>query len=277
MATVRFAVMGCGRWGPNHIRSLDGLPGARLVARADTNRAALARIAQRFPAIAGKSAAAALRDPGIDAVVVLTPANNHYALARRALLAGKRVLCERPLRRASRQAESRVALARWKKRVLMVGHIFLFTNGVLRLKKLVDSSRLGRIRSLSAMRLMNEDPLWVTATGCAIPRAGVDNESFLTLYYPGGVRARLHAGRLCAEKVRRLTVVGASRAGSWDERNAKSADEEPLKIRAPAFLRALRAETPDRSAPEFSAGVVRVLEAAEISVKQRGRPVEVHR
>lgn len=299
MPAARLAVVGCGRWGPNHIRSFAGLPGARVVACADTDRAALARTAARFPGIAAATPQAVLRDFTIEAVVVATPAATHYDLARRALLAGKHVLCEKPLCRTSRQAEELVALARARKRVLMVGHVFLFNNGLLRLKKIMDSGRLGRIRSLSAIRanpgpvrgdvnvaydlashdisicnwLLDALPRRVSATGVSLLQAGIEDVAFLTLHYPGGARADIHASWLHPEKVRRLSVVGELRTRSWADGDAASADEEPLKIQARAFLKAMRGGEPERSGPEFSAGVVRVLEAAAKSMKERGRSV----
>lgn len=303
MHAVRLAVIGCGRWGPNHIRILGSLPSARVVAYADTDRAARSRMARQFPGIAAVSAEAALRDPAIDALVVATPAATHYGLVRRALMAGKHVLCEKPLCRTSRQATALASLARRKRRVLMVGHVFLFNSGLLRLKKTVDSGRLGRILSISAIRtnlgpvrsdvnvaydlashdiaicnwLMGAIPRRVSATGVALLQSGIADETSLTLDYAGGASADLHASWLFHRKIRRMTVVGERRTASWDDQDAKSADAEPLKAQARAFLIALRSGKPERSGPEFSAGVVGVLEAAEKSVKQRGRTVKIQR
>ena len=90
-----------------------------------------------------QDAAAVLEDPAIDAVVVATPMRTHYRLVRDALLAGKHVLCEKPLCETAKEAEELVELAADNDRLLMVGHVFLFNPAIEKLKELVDSGELG--------------------------------------------------------------------------------------------------------------------------------------
>ena len=96
-STPRVGVVGAGYWGPNLIRNLAELPGSPLAAVADANPTRLDYIRARYPAVALYDAGATLFNAqGIDAVVIATPAETHYALAREALLAGKHVFVEKP-------------------------------------------------------------------------------------------------------------------------------------------------------------------------------------
>ena len=104
---------------------------------------------RRFPPISHTSL---LRDGGVDAVVVVTPTKTHFAVVTDALHAGKHVLCEKPLCIETAEGEQLLALAKNKGLVLIVGHIFLFNPGILKVKDLVDRGEVGDVRSLTAVR-----------------------------------------------------------------------------------------------------------------------------
>src|SRR5918912_1286354 len=92
----RVAVIGAGYWGINHVRNFYELDALGLVC--DTSAPSLARIKEKFPRVRVESDLnVALNDPSIDGVVIATPAETHYELARRSIEAGKDVLVEKPL------------------------------------------------------------------------------------------------------------------------------------------------------------------------------------
>src|SRR5919201_3763042 len=106
----RVALLGYGYWGRNLARNLHALLGAEWVACADPDPERRAEASFRYPWLTVSAMAeGALADPGVDAVVVATPAQSHFALVRDALAAGKHVLVEKPLALA---AEEAAALAR---------------------------------------------------------------------------------------------------------------------------------------------------------------------
>jgi predicted dehydrogenase len=241
---IRLAVIGLGRWGPNHIRNFGGLPDAEVVLCVDTQKEALARLKPVFPTLKTSSEVKdAFGDPSIQAVVIATPTSTHYKLAHAALTAGKHVLCEKPLCETSKEADELTALAEEKKLILMVGHVFLFNAGIVRLKEFVDSGDLGKLYYLSAARtnlgpirsdvnvamdlashdisimnwLLGRAPERVTATGGAYLRPGVEDVSFISLTYPGNVHANIHVSWLDPAKVRRMTIVGSKRMATWDD------------------------------------------------------------
>jgi predicted dehydrogenase len=88
---------------------------------------------------------AVLDDPAIDALVIATPAERHYAMARAALLAGKDVFVEKPLTLHCHEAEILSSLAERQARILMVGHLLEFHPAVTRLQELIEAGELGRL------------------------------------------------------------------------------------------------------------------------------------
>jgi predicted dehydrogenase len=74
-----------------------------------TRRAAFAG---RFPFPLADDLETILRDPDVDAVLVLSPANTHLDIARRAASAGKHVLLEKPIEITTARAEELVTICR---------------------------------------------------------------------------------------------------------------------------------------------------------------------
>src|ERR1035438_8590830 len=89
----------------------------------------------------------------LDAVVIATPVRLHYEMAKAALSVGKHVFIEKPMARTEAEAEELVTLAEREGLVLMVGHTFLFSPAVRRMKEIVDAGDIGEVQYISARRL----------------------------------------------------------------------------------------------------------------------------
>jgi UDP-2-acetamido-3-amino-2,3-dideoxy-glucuronate N-acetyltransferase len=125
----------------------------------------------------------------IAGVVIATPAETHYTLAREALLAGKHVYVEKPLVLDEQEGEELIALAHERKRVLMVGHLLQYHPVFVRLKELASKGELGRINYIYSHRLnlgkirREENILWSFAPhdiSMILSLAGEEPESVLT-------------------------------------------------------------------------------------------------
>src|SRR5579863_2398699 len=102
------AVIGCGHWGPNHVRTFDSFTDCSVTA-VDLDESCRSQIGRDFPQVSVESdSQRVLEDSTVDAVVIATPTGTHYRLVRDALLAGKHVLCEKPLCTSSREARELV-------------------------------------------------------------------------------------------------------------------------------------------------------------------------
>jgi len=241
---IRLAIVGCGPWGAHHIRVFGNLPNSQVVAAADPAENRREEISKRFPRLPiEKNPERLFQDPSVDAAVIATPTATHHSLVRQALLAGKHVLCEKPLCENSAQAQELLRLARSARRVLMTGHVFLFNAGIVKMKALLQSGELGKPRYLSAIRtnlgpirsdvnasydlashdvaifnwLLESEPERVSATGACFLRDDLEDVVSLSLRYPGNVFANILASWLNPKKVRQITLVGTQRMASWDD------------------------------------------------------------
>ncbi len=244
MSALKLGVIGCGHWGPNHIRVFSQLKDCAVMAISESSEQRLADVCEMFPHVRGfRDYREMLRDAGLDAVVIVTPTKTHSEVVAEALHAGKHVLCEKPLCTTGAEGAELVALAEARGLVLMVGHVFLFNAGMLKLKELVDSGEVGAIRSLTAVRtnlgpvrsdvnaawdlashdiavfnwLLEAEPVAVQAMGAAFIQPGIEDVVNISLKYPGGVLASIQCSWLDPKKVRHVTLVGSKRMITWDD------------------------------------------------------------
>jgi len=89
----------------------------------------------------------ALQDPGVQAVIVATPAHTHLAIAGQALAAGKHTLVEKPLEVSLAKAEELVRLAAATDLRFGVVLQHRFRPGAVRLGELLESSSLGELQA----------------------------------------------------------------------------------------------------------------------------------
>lgn len=258
---LNVGIVGCGYWGPNLVRNFNSVPDCRVQVVCDTNPSRLAHIARLYPDVATNTQfAALLNGAALDAVVIATPAPLHYPLARQALEANKHVFIEKPMATSSRDCEELVRLAERKHRTLMVGHTFLYSAPVRKIKQIVDAGDLGPICYISSRRLnlglfqkdinvvwdlaphdisvicyvMGQVPCAVNCQGHAHVTPNVEDVTNMTMQFPSGGFATVHNSWLDPRKVREMTIVGTRRMIVYD-------DLEPLqKIR----IYDVRVETP---------------------------------
>lgn len=251
--TIRIAILGCGEWGKNHVRVFSELRGSRVELCVDPDPACLAAVRERFGGLrCAGDPEAAFRNPKVDAVVVSTPTASHHELVRAALRAGKDVFCEKPLCTSARDGEELVRLARRRQRLLMVGHVFLYNDGVRMLRELVRSGALGRTYYAHATRtnlgpirhdvnvawdlaahdvsifnwIFGANPLDVSARGKRFLQKGIEDVAFLSLGYPDDVLAHAHVSWIDPHKVRAITVVGDRKMAVWNDLDPV----EPIRI-----------------------------------------------
>ncbi len=151
---LKVGVIGCGYWGPNLIRNFHGLPDAEVVAIADLSEKRLAHVGLLYPgALKTTDHRRLIADPAIDAVVVATPMTTHYELGRQVLEAGKHLFIEKPMATTSADCRALIELAARRERILMVGHTFIYTPAVRKIKSLIDSGELGDIYYVNIQRV----------------------------------------------------------------------------------------------------------------------------
>jgi predicted dehydrogenase len=248
---LSLSVFGIGEWGYNHLRTFQALPGVKVAAVCDLSDKLLEKARQQYPATPQtKDAGEAIERA--EAVVIASSAKTHYALARRALEAGRHVFVEKPLALKVEEGAELVALAEKAGKVLMVGHLLLYHPAVLQAKALIEAGEIGRPLYLYTQRLnlgrirSDENVVWslaqhdvslalfffggapasVAARGQDYLQPGVQDTAFLTLDFPDKRMAHTHVSWLDPHKVRRLTIVGDKKMLVFDDMEG----EEKLKI-----------------------------------------------
>ncbi len=235
----RIAVLGCGYWGSNHIRTLRGL--GALAAISDANAARAEGFASENECEAIEPEALFSRTD-IDAIVMALPPQFHAEMAVRAAEAGKDMLVEKPIALSVADAERAVAAARANGRVFMVGHVLRYHPAFEQLKGLVDEGELGEVKYIHSHRLglgkfhTENDALWdlaphdlsmilaitgsqpleVRGEGAAI-LDHLSDFAHLHLRFAGNVRGHLFTSRLNPYRERRLTVVGTRAMAVFDD------------------------------------------------------------
>src|SRR6185369_12665312 len=109
---IGLGVIGCGGFGLFALQQFAQLPGIRLAGMAGTARPASIAAAKRFGLEDVEDIDRLLSRPEVDVVYIATPPFLHFEQARRALEAGKHVICEKPLALTPDQADELIAIAR---------------------------------------------------------------------------------------------------------------------------------------------------------------------
>ncbi len=160
MKATRVAVAGYGYWGPMIVRSLREIEEVELVACCDPLPHARQRLRRAHPDVpAYCGVPEALQQSGAEALVLATPIDSHYALARCALEQGVHVLVEKPLCLASEQGRELRELSQKKGAVLGVGHTFVYNPAVVALRSALQRGVLGTVRAVSSQRLNRDTRL----------------------------------------------------------------------------------------------------------------------
>jgi predicted dehydrogenase len=335
MGPTRVAQVGCGYWGQNLIRNFWEVEGAEVVMACDPDEKALARMHRRYPTIElTTSYQNVLASPKVDAVVLATPVSTHYEFAKRALLAGKHALVEKPMATTSLHVIDLIETAATEGKTLMVDHTFLYTAAVRRMKSLIDAGELGELLYFDSVRinlglvqsdinvlwdlgphdfsimdyLLGQEPVFVTATGVKHLRTPYENIAYVTAQFDSSLIAHFHLNWLAPVKVRRTLVGGSRKMLVYDDvensekikiydrgvsqdydpanrerlltsyRNGDSLapnldTTEAMRVMANEFVASIKEQRPPLSDGYSGLRVVRLLEAAQRSIRQEGREV----
>lgn len=141
----RLGFLGVGWIGHNRMTAIAETRTAEIVAIADPSPVHAARAAELAPEAAQVGSLDELLDAGLDGIVIATPTALHAEQSIRALERGIAVFCQKPLGRTGREVRRVVGAARAADRLLAVDFSYRFTEGMRRIRELVDAGALGRI------------------------------------------------------------------------------------------------------------------------------------
>ncbi len=152
MSDIGVALLGCGRMGQEHARSLAGIPEVRVTAVVDpAEEAAVAaqRLCRADRVLADP--AEAIEDPAVDAVVIVTPTDTHASLTRAAARAGKAIFCEKPVALDLDATRAAMRLVAQSGVPFQIGFNRRFDAGFAAAKAQIEAGAVGTIEQFRAV------------------------------------------------------------------------------------------------------------------------------
>jgi UDP-2-acetamido-3-amino-2,3-dideoxy-glucuronate N-acetyltransferase len=239
-APARVVVAGCGYWGANLVRNFAGL--GALAAVVDPRPDVAARFAGKH-GVPATTWAEALGENSIDAIAIAAPAEEHARLVGEALAAGKHVFVEKPLALRHAEGADLVAEAARRGRILMVGHLLQYHAAFLKMRAMVRSGELGRLRYVYSNRLnfgkvrreenilwsfaphdismilalLGEQPESVHTEGSFHLHPSIADTTTMHLRFASGVGAHVYVSWLHPFKEQKLVVIGDKAMAVFDD------------------------------------------------------------
>ena len=142
----KLGIIGIGNWGKNLVRELSKIHCIKKCS-SNGNLKNIRWLKKNYPSIQYVSDSKEIfADKEINAVIIATPINTHYKLAKKALLSKKHVFVEKPISTNLSEAQELIEIAKKNNLLLFVGHIFIF-NEIF--KKLIQISNRENITHLN--------------------------------------------------------------------------------------------------------------------------------
>ncbi|HAF06821.1 MAG: Oxidoreductase [candidate division TA06 bacterium 32_111] len=238
------AVIGYGYWGPNLLRVLDSLKNVKVKYVCDLSEKRLHDAKEKYPNyIYTTNVDNIFNDKEVDGIVIATPIETHYTLTKRGFESGKDVFVEKPLAGSSKEALELVEMSKKFGKILMVGHTFVYSPPVRKMKGIIESNELGDIYFMTSSRVnlglhrksisvlwdlaphdlsiifycLGEYPNFIDAVGRDSIIKGIPDVSFINLKFPSNIVANIELSWLAPTKMRRTVVVGSKKMLVYDD------------------------------------------------------------
>ena len=237
----RICVIGGGRWGKNHIRTLHQL--GYLAAIAEANEAKLQEHLAAYPGTTGYTDVDEAIEAAYDGYTLATPAETHFEIAMKIISRGFNIMIEKPMTLTSEQSEILVAEAKKSGSRLMVGHILLFHPAIRKIKETIESGKIGKLFYIYSTRLnlgtvrteesvfssfaphdisvldylIGNKAVKIEAKGSKFLQDKVYDTTMTQFDYPDGVSAHIFVSWLHPFKEQLLVVVGSKGMISFDD------------------------------------------------------------
>ena len=235
---LNIAVIGCGYWGPNLIRNFNSLSDCNVKIACDLDKSRLDHMQSLYPAIQTTAAFDdVINDKEIDIITIATPVRFHYEMAKKSLAAGKHTFIEKPMASSAAECRELIAMAEEMDLKIIIGHTFIYSPPVRKIKEIIGSGSLGEIQYISARRLnlglfqtdinvtwdlaphdisiilyvLGKAPLSVNCQGKAHVNPDIEDVTSMTLNFANGGFATIQSSWLDPNKIREMTFVGSNR------------------------------------------------------------------
>ncbi|MEA2013803.1 MAG: Gfo/Idh/MocA family oxidoreductase [Thermodesulfobacteriota bacterium] len=234
-------VIGAGRWGKNHIKTLHELGFLAGIVEADSDTRNVFK--EKYPEAKTFATVKEAIKEDFDGFTVATPAETHFKIAEFLITHKKHVLVEKPLTLKASEARRLKELAEENGVNLMVGHLLLFHPAIRKIKKLIEKGKIGKLEYIYSNRLnlgtvrTEENILWsfaphdisifqyfigslpleVISRGGAFLQPHIHDSSMTVLTYPGNIVGHIYVSWLHPFKEHRMVVIGSKGMFSYED------------------------------------------------------------
>ena len=242
-------VVGAGRWGQNHVRTLAELDS--LGGIVESNPTQNEKLQREYPGIPVYQSVDEALQQSHNGYTVATPAETHYSIAEKILKAKRHVLVEKPITLTVADAWALKKLADQNNVNLMVGHVLLFHPAIQKIKELIGKGKIGKLEYLYSNRLnlgtvrkeenilwsfaphdlaifqyfLQKSPVEVISRGGAFLQPHIHDSTMTILTYPDNIVGHIFVSWLHPFKEQRLVVIGSKGMLSFED---SSQDKELL-------------------------------------------------
>lgn len=230
---LKVALLGCGRWGKNHLKVLANLRDKGLVGHITV--VDISKQARDLATLADETKSS-MDGVEADFVVVATPSDLHSEQSQKLISNGYHVLVEKPLGCCESEAAQVIASARENGRILGVGLLLRFHPAVALANQMINNGELGRLQSLRFVRRTERSApengnvieslgvhaidlmchLMSESEPSAVNTEGDEIEARVALEFPHGIEALIDVAWNASKERRSVTVVGSSATLRFD-------------------------------------------------------------
>ncbi|MEG6616327.1 Gfo/Idh/MocA family oxidoreductase [Peptococcaceae bacterium 1198_IL3148] len=238
------ALIGCGKWGKNYLKTLDALPDARLLYVCDLSEEARQRVTLNFPNVkVVEDYRIALSDSEVAAVIIATPPLSHFEIAANCMTNGKAVLIEKPIASDVAETVKLANIAKQTGQVMMTGHLMLYHPAVEAMKSFIDKGIFGDIKYVTFERtnfniyrqdidvlgdlsvhdlavllyLFEQQPQWVSAHGISMGTELPMGIVSIDIGFADNALAHIHANWHYHKKTRNISLIGTNGKAIFDD------------------------------------------------------------
>jgi UDP-N-acetylglucosamine 3-dehydrogenase len=188
---MNVAVIGMGNMGIHHARIYNEMKNVNLVSLSDIDEKKGNKYAKKYKCKFYKNYKEMLKNEKINAVSICVPTSLHKEVALNVAKRDIDIIIEKPIAESELSALEIINAIQKRDLILMVGHIERFNPAIIKLKKILDSGKLGEIISLNIKRVGIFPPR-IKDSNVIIDLAihDIDISNYLLDSYPDTVFAR---------------------------------------------------------------------------------------
>lgn len=238
-------LFGAGYWGSKHLRVLSTLNSVENIYVYDPSPDITSKLKSEYPEVNFVQEYNSIIDSKkVNGAIIATPPPTHFDLACKCLNSDINVLVEKPIVQNISELDELNKIALDKGLVLMSGHTFIFNNGIIKIKEIIDSGELGDVayvisdrlnfgivrgdvslednlapHDLSIMQYLfdNQEIEKIEKNGISFISKNSYDYQTIKIHYSNDIRCIINLSWYFPEKVRKIYVIGSKKMLVFDD------------------------------------------------------------